>query len=249
MQVRELVKFLDEFLDISGINDACWNGLQVEGASEVTKVVGAVDAGIEIFEAAVKANADFIITHHGHFWRPVSPAIKGWARQRVKFLLDTGVSLYSAHLPLDRHREVGNNAQILRLLGAAITDEFICDGVNVSWIGTLPTQKPFSEILETIRMQVNHQAQALAFGKETIRTIAVCTGASRSAHFYEAASKADVFITGEPMEVYQTAKDMEMNVVFAGHYATEVFGIKALLTLLEQKFGVDVEFLDVPTGI
>lgn len=249
MRLKELVKFLDEYLEIHGTNDACWNGLQVEGTEEVTKIVGAVDAGNEIFEEAIRKNADVIVTHHGHFWRPVHPAVVGWAKDRIKLLLDNNMSLYAAHLPLDRHKDVGNNAQILKLLGAAITDEFIVDGTNMSWVGTLPTEKPLARIVDIIRTQVNHQAQVLPFGKEQIRSIAVCTGASKTAHFYEAANKADLFVTGEPMEVYQTAKDMRMNVVFAGHYATEVFGIKALLTLLEQKFDVDVEFLDVPTGI
>jgi len=113
----ELVSFLDTFLNIKNIQDDSYNGLQVEGKDDIKKVICAVDAGLEIFEKAVEQNADMVIVHHGMFWNGLNPCITSWKKKRVEILLNHGISLYAAHLPLDMHPDVGNNAQLLTLLG------------------------------------------------------------------------------------------------------------------------------------
>ena len=134
--LREITNFLDHYLQIDSIEDESWNGLQVEGNSRIEKALFAVDASIDTFKKAVQENADLVVVHHGHYWKYANPSLKDWGRERIDLLTNNGISLYACHLPLDRHREVGNNAQLLKLLGAEIKEEFIQHkGKNIGWIG------------------------------------------------------------------------------------------------------------------
>jgi len=249
--LSELVTWLDSYLDIGAISDSSWNGLQVEGSIEVTKVALAVDAGHEVFVKVAASDSQLMLVHHGHFWDRVDPSLTKANKERLSPLLTEGISLYAAHLPLDRHLEVGNNAELLRVLGATVTDPWhFHDGVNVSWLGEYADGLPRQEFLSRIQKHVSSSAHVLEFGPETISRVAVITGSGRSGGFYEAvAAGADTYLTGDPAYVYHAAKDMGVNVIFAGHYATETFGVKALGVKLAEKFGVDTEFIDVPTGI
>ncbi|HIE44034.1 MAG TPA: Nif3-like dinuclear metal center hexameric protein, partial [Candidatus Omnitrophica bacterium] len=123
-KLKRIVKFLDEYLNIDEIEDNSWNGLQIEGNPVVEKALFAVDAGMETFTTAVGENADLIVVHHGHFWKNLNPSVTEWAKERIEILYEHKISLYACHLPLDKHREIGNNAQLLRLLGARIKEEF-----------------------------------------------------------------------------------------------------------------------------
>ncbi|MAF80828.1 Nif3-like dinuclear metal center hexameric protein [bacterium] len=249
--LSELVSWLDSYLEIGAITDSSWNGLQVEGSTEVTKVALAVDAGHEVFVKVAASNSQLMIVHHGHFWDRVDPSLTKDSRQRLSPLLDEDISLYAAHLPLDRHLEVGNNAELLRVLGAKVADPWhFHEGINVSWLGEYTDGLPRQELLSRIQEHVTPDAHVLPFGPDAISRVAVITGSGRSGGFYEAvAAGADTYITGDPAYVYHAAKDMGVNVIFAGHYATETFGVKALGVKLAEQFGVDTEYIDVPTGI
>lgn len=249
--LKEITSFLDTYLAIHDITDNCWNGLQFEGALEFSKIVLAVDAGIETFTAAVKAQAHLLIVHHPHFWTGTNPAIVGWSKQRLALLFTHNLSLYVAHLPLDRHREVGNNAQILRLLGAKIVDEFLHEGdKNIGWIGRLPAAVPLPALAKKLNQGLATSSVVLPHGPATITTVAVVSGSGGYAGFAEAVAKrVDLYITGDTSEVYHTAKDAGINVIFAGHHATETVGLKALADVLTKKFPVETEFIDIPTGL
>ena len=251
VSLRRIVTFLDTYLDIDEIKDDSWNGLQVEGKSEVRKAVFAVDAGIDTFKRAIQENAELVVVHHGLFWRSGNPTLVDWTKERVNLLLRNGISLYASHLPLDKHREVGNNAQLLKLLGAQIKDEFgEYHGVNIGWIGELKPLVSLTEIEQRLNTELKTQCTILRFGKEKIETIAVCSGGGGHGRFLEALQKkVDLYVTGDSTEIYHAAKDAGFNVIFAGHHATETLGVKALSEVVTQKFKVEPLFLDIPTGL
>jgi dinuclear metal center YbgI/SA1388 family protein len=249
--LKKVVGFLDDYLKINDIEDSSWNGLQFEGASNVNKIAFAVDASVESFEMAASENADMLIVHHGHFWSNHDPSIKGWTKDRINALYENDLSLYGCHLPLDRHREVGNNAQILKILGAKITKEYLLHkGKNIGWIGERKKAISLKDIEQKLVDTLDAECIILPFGKDKVKSIAVCSGGGSYGGFYEAlAQNADLYITGDTAEVYYTAKDSEMNVIFAGHHTTETVGLKALSKVLEKKLKVDVLFIDLPTGL
>jgi dinuclear metal center YbgI/SA1388 family protein len=249
--LREIVNFLDQYLQIDSIEDESWNGLQVEGNSRVQKALFAVDASIDTFKEAAHDHIDLIVVHHGHYWKYANPSLTGWSKERIDLLINNGISLYACHLPLDRQREVGNNVQLLQLLGAEVKEEFIQHrGKNIGWIGETRQPVLLSKIEELLNAQLNTRCSTLPFGKEECRTIAVCSGGGGYAGFFEALNKhADLYITGDTVEIYATAKDAKMNVIFAGHHATEIVGVRALARIVEQQFAIETIFVDIPTGL
>lgn len=251
MTRNELVKWLDKYLFINEVEDRAWNGLQVEGKDEVKKIGFAVDAGIEIFEKADKAEIDFLIVHHGMFWKNWNPSFVSATKNRIEALNENGISLYCAHLPLDRHKEVGNNAQLLKIIGAEITGEFdIEEGKNISWIGEFSTPKTVEEIAEILNKKLNTECKTLPFGKDKIKTVVVCSGAGGyTTHQKAFESGVDLYITGEAIDMTAWDRDLKFNVIFGGHYATEIVGVQALSQVIEKEFNINVEFIEAPTGI
>lgn len=248
----EITEFLDTYLAINDIEDACWNGIQFEGKEEAEKIGFAVDAGSETFKKAAEKDIDFLIVHHGNFWRTANPSMKGWNKERTDLLYKNNLSLYAAHLPLDRHRIVGNNSQILKLFDANITGEFIMhQGKNIGWIGVCMAPLNIHTIEGILIEKLGDiEITSLPFGPETVKTIAVCTGGGDYANFFEALDKnVDLYITGDTSDIYHTAKDAGINVIFAGHNATETVGLKALQKVIEEKFLLPTVFIDLPTGL
>lgn len=249
--LKKITNYLNEYLAVDNFSDDSWNGLQIEGVNEIKKIVTGVTAGTELFIKAKKENADLIIVHHGHFWIKANPSMTGWSKERLSALLKNNISLYASHLPLDAHKDVGNNAQLLKLIGADITDEFHKHGdTTISWLGILKQPKSLEEISRIINKKLNIANHALPFGQKNISTIAVCSGGGGYEAFSEAqALQVDLYITGDTVEVYHNAKDAKMNVIFAGHHATETLGVQALAKKLKQKFKIPTKFINIPTGL
>lgn len=250
-KLNKIVTFLDEYLKTDDVRDSAWNGLQFEGRGTVKKAAFAVDAGVESFKMASEEKADMLIVHHGYFWDFRNPSITGWAKERMKILFENDLSLYVSHNPLDRHKEVGHNAEILKLLGAKITGEFFhYHGKNIGWIGERSKELALNEIEEKLNRELNTVCRVLPFGRKKVRTIAVCSGGGGYSGFYNALDAGvDLYITGDAVEIYHTAKDAGINVIFAGHHATETLGLKALSRTLQKKFGIETVFIDLPTGL
>ena len=250
-KLAKIVRFLDRFLEIENIKDSSWNGLQYEGKPNIKKVFFAADAGIETFGRGVDLNADLIVVHHGLFWKSMSPCLVASLKKRINVLSHHEISLYAAHLPLDRHRVVGNNAQLLKLLGAAIRGEFYeVDGKNVGWIGEFKRTVLLQTIEKKLTRHLNTQCTVLPFGKEHIKTVAVVSGGGGMSGFNEAVTAGvDLYLTGEISDVYHAAKDTSINVIFGGHHATETVGVMALSEVVKRKFKVETMFLDIPTGL
>jgi len=249
-KVKDVVKFLNNYLRIKEIKDSSRNGLQVKGKKNVSKIAFTENASLDTFEMAKKAGADLIIVHHGILWKSkykknrVSEKI---AKERMKFLVKNNMALYAVHLPLDFHRVVGNNAQLLKMI-------------------KLPDS--VFNIIKILNKNLKTKCKALLFGTKKIKTIMVCSGGGGSPKFYEAlGKKVDLYPTGETCEVYTSAKEAKFNVIFAGHYATETLGVKALMEVVKKKFSssaksyggsteafgeggkVKTIFIDDPTGL
>ncbi len=247
----ELVHFLDRYLAISEVKDSSWNGVQYEGKDEVGKVGFAVDAGVATFERASAEGADFLIVHHGHFWRSANPSISAWSKRRLQILFDRDITLYAAHLPLDCHPEVGNNVQMLSALGAAQYGAFAeSGGKEIGVLGRFEPPITCKQLEERVRQQISADVKMLSFGPDTIATIAALSGAGGRGAFHEAvAAGVDAYLTGEICELYHSARDTGANVLFAGHHATERHGLMALQKVIGERFDIETVFLDMPTGL
>lgn len=250
MQCRELVAYLDEYLALAEVPDfpnAC-NGLQVEGRSEIQRVAVAVDACQATIDQAIMREADMLLVHHGLFWGDRAP-ITGAYYRRLSALIKNDLSLYSCHLPLDAHPEVGNNHVLARQLGLMVGGMFAeREGVPLGvWADT---QMPLSELVRRVEEALDVQPLVIPTGPATVRKIGIITGGAGS-HIGEAARiGCDTFLTGEGAHhTYFEAEERGVNLIYAGHYATETVGVKALAAHLERQFGLETLFLHHPTGL
>ena len=250
MNRDELVAFLDEYLQISAYPDKSSNGLQVEGKEEVERVAFAVDTTLKTIERAAKAKADMLIVHHGMIWGGLG-YITGMHYKRLRALMENGLNLYAAHLPLDVHPEVGNNVELLRLLGLEPKGPFgEYRGLSIGYWGEFEEPQPIEKVAQIIAEKLDATVKTYEFGKREIKTVGAVSGAGAFA-LEEAWKKGiDLLITGEFGHAdYLTAIDLPQSVLVAGHYKTETLGVRALMGLLKERFGLDVFFIDEPTGL
>ena len=250
MKRDELVTYLDDYLQINAIQDSSDNGLQVEGAAEVQRLAFAVDASLAAFEEAQAAVAQMLIVHHGLFWGKAL-RVTGNHRRRLKLLLDADISLYAAHLPLDSHKTVGNSAALARRLAL---DEIVpfgeYQGLSVGYAGLLPQPLSLDDLVVRVETLLGKPVVAVwPFGSDTVRRVGIITGGGASLIDQAAAAGIDAYLTGEMSHsFYHQARELEQNVIFAGHYATETVGLQALAEHLSDRFGLETIFLDLPTG-
>jgi dinuclear metal center YbgI/SA1388 family protein len=244
-----IVAWLDEYLAIADWSDKSLNGLQVEGREEVTKVALAVDAAVATFELAARAKADLVIVHHGLFWGSPAPVV-GPLRARIASLLDSGISLYAAHLPLDAHAEVGNNMVLARLLELEAVEPFgRYEGREIGFRGRLPEPTEPAIFAARLEALLGVRPDHLAFGDGPIERVAIVSGDAAELIPEAAAAGIDAFVTGETSHIaWHVAREHRLHVLFAGHYATETLGVRALGDRLATEFGVETVFLDIPTG-
>jgi len=250
MKLKTLIDDLNGLLKIQDIVDDSLNGLQVENRGEVQKVALAVDASAAAFEKAHESGADFLFVHHGLFWdRPVS--VKGSMYHRIRLLIESNIALYAAHLPLDIHPEFGNNAQIERILGWPITNDF--GEYHGSIIGKevrFSSPVPLTQIVNDMKRKLNCEVRAWEFGKKRVCRMGYVSGGGLSLLDQAIEAGYDAFITGEPKHSsYWMAKEAGINVIFGGHYATETLGVKAVGEHIQEKWGLETVFIDLPTGL
>ncbi len=250
-KLTDIVTLLDETLRIHEVKDApvALNGLQVENNGTVSRVALAVDASQATLEAAVAAGADLLIVHHGLFWSGLRP-LTGWWKKKVETCLRGNLAVYAAHLPLDMHETLGNNACIARALGLTDVQPEIsygatCIGMAGTFGGTVgELAEKFAEVTEAPVRGAIIDASAPA-GR-----VAICSGGA-AGEIYQAAAKGyNCYLSGEELHWAATAaEDMGINLLLAGHYATETFGVEALGELLSERFGLPCTFIDMPTGM
>ncbi|MFN2382873.1 MAG: Nif3-like dinuclear metal center hexameric protein [Gemmatimonadota bacterium] len=244
-----LVAHLDEYLEIGAWSERALNGLQVEGADAVTRIALATDAALATIAGAVEAGAQALLVHHGLFWGAAEP-VAGPHRTRLAALLDGDLTLYAAHLPLDAHPQVGNNAVLAGLLEVAERAPFGRVGEQtIGWQGRLPAPLARAALAARLEALLEAPPDVLAFGPPTIARVAIVSGEGTGFIAEAAAAGVDALITGETSHIaWHRARELNLNVFFAGHYATETLGVQALGRHLAARFGVETVFLDVPTG-
>lgn len=251
LTTTELVAYLDAFLETRRYPDASNNGLQVQGAAAVTRVAFAVDACLATFRAAAKARAQLLIVHHGLFWSE-HVQITGAQHKRIKTLFDAGLGLYASHIPLDAHAEVGNNAQLARIVGLRdIAPWGLYKGQPIGCIGTLPKAAPLASVDRSLRRAIGSGgAGNRVMGGRPARRVAICSGFGLTFLNDALAAGADTLITGETShQWHHPVLESEINVIFGGHYNSETVGLRALQAHLAARFSLDTLFIDLPTGL
>ncbi len=248
--LRKLVSFLDSELSLSEFpKDESVNGLQIEGRGSVRKIGLAVDACEYVIKTADEKKIDFLFVHHGLIWGGIR-AIRGITKKRLKALLSSDISLYACHLPLDWHPRYGNNVELLRVLSIKKMGEFgEYHGKRIGYWGKTGAALSIGEFVSRADKALKTKSSFLDFGRK-VHNVGVVSGGGWSAIHDAEELGIDTFLTGEPSHsAYHLAKEMGVNLIFAGHYATETLGVKAVGAMLKKKFGLPVEFIDYPTRL
>jgi dinuclear metal center YbgI/SA1388 family protein len=248
--LSEIVDYTNDYLLVDEIED--WpnalNGLQIENSGKVTKIGAAVDVSTRVLTASAKKNIDLLIVHHGLFW-PGLQTVTGALRRQLKIAFENDIAVYSAHVPLDVHSKVGNNAQLASALGLKSTKRFLKEKGESIGLKAKPSVLR-SLLIRKLRGVIRGPVKAFNFGPREPRRVGIITGAAGSEIYRVAEAKVDTFITGEaPHWAAVAAEEIGMNLILGGHYATETFGVKALGAHLSERFGLPWEFLKFPTGL
>jgi dinuclear metal center YbgI/SA1388 family protein len=248
MKRNDLVRHLNELLRVKDIKDSSRNGLQVEGAGEVRRVALAVDACLDAYRLAAAARCQMVIAHHGLIWDGLR-SISGVQGRHVKYLLEHDLNLYGSHLPLDVHDELGNNARLAKMMGLESRERFgLYSETLISFKGVLPRPATAVELARTLQRRTGGRPMLLPFGKARNRTVGICSGGGSDLLGQAIEQGLDCYVTGEASHfTHHLAKEGGINVIFLGHYHSEKCGVQALGHHLVKTFGVEVEFLDVPT--
>lgn len=245
-----LVEEADRFLNAARIADYCPNGLQVEGRPQVRRIVSGVTASQALLDAAVEAEADVVLVHHGYFWKGEDARVTGMKRRRLQTLLGHDISLLAYHLPLDLHPEIGNNVQLARQL--EITVEGPLDPDNPKVVGLLGSlAEPMTARDFARRVQeVLGREPLLVEGAGMVRRIGWCTGGGQGYIDDAIAAGVDLFLTGEASEqTFHSARENGVSFIAAGHHATERYGVQALGDYLARRFAIEHLFIDCPNPV
>ena len=247
MNNLELEQLINQKLSSDKINDYAPNGLQVEGKTEIKKIITGVTASQALIDYAIRQNADAILVHHGYFWKSENPCILGMKGKRIKALLVNDMNLYGYHLPLDVHPELGNNAQLAKLLDIENLQPLEKGAVSIPVWGELKEPMTGKDFAEKIEKVLNRKPLiCIENGPHLIRKIGICTGGGQGYIDLAAEQGCDAFITGEVSEqTIHSAREQGLHFFSAGHHATERYGIKALGEWLAKEYGFDVEFKDI----
>ncbi len=246
--LQEIVAFCDQRTRRAEITDfdGAYNGLQLENDGTVSKIGAAVDAGTLPFQAAIEQGIDFLICHHGLYWTPPIP-LTGSNHQKIKLALDNNLAVYGSHLPLDCHPEIGNNALLAKALELKVVDTFLdYAGNDIACIAEGPTGGR-TYIAERLQALFPKTYQGIEYGSEQPQKIAFLTGSGQSAVPKLKTAGVDTLVTGELRQHhFNMAQELGLNLYPCGHYATEVFGVKALAAEVAAKFGLDWSFIEQP---
>lgn len=243
MLLNELRDYNASLLQTSLFKDYCPNGVQVEGRAGVLRIATAVTASQQVLDAAIAWGADAILVHHGYFWRSEDATIVGVRKKRIAHLLRNDVSLLAYHLPLDAHPELGNNAQLGKILGLSEQGRF--GEQNIAWLGTLERPQTLKQFTQQVEHGLQRTPQVIGDGNKSIQKVAWCSGGAQG--YFEAAiaQGADAYLTGEISEQnFHLANETGVAFIAAGHHATERYGIQALGAHLAKQFGLEHRFFD-----
>ena len=243
----ELLQAFDGLLQPERFKDYGPNGLQVEGKADISRVVSGVTASRALIEAAIAARADAIFVHHGLFWRGQDGRVTGWMKQRLQLLLAHDINLFAYHLPLDAHPELGNNAQLGRVLGLTPDARFGDQDLGFAAPAAFAHGQALADhVAQSLGRTVTWVPPDGAAAQRPIRRVAWCTGGAQG--YFEAAiaAGADVFVTGEISEPQaHLARETGVGFIAAGHHATERYGAPAVAAQVAHQFGLAHEFIEI----
>ncbi|CAH1529898.1 radiation resistance protein YbgI [Vibrio jasicida] len=252
MNNLQLEKILNEKLSPQLIKDYAPNGMQVEGKSEIKRIVTGVTASQALIDKAIELEADALLVHHGYFWKGEPEPIRGMKGKRIRSLIKNDINLYGYHLPLDIHPELGNNAELARLLDIEVEGGLEGHPQSVALFGRLKQAMTGTDFTNKINHVLNREPLHIApdNAEKMVETVGWCTGGGQD--FIELAAQhgLDAFISGEISErTTYTARELDIHYFSAGHHATERYGIKALGEWLAQEHGLDVTFIDIDNPV
>jgi dinuclear metal center YbgI/SA1388 family protein len=245
-----LVAEAQRYLNAARISDYCPNGLQIEGRPQVRRIVSGVTASQALVDAAVAAEADVLLVHHGYFWKGENPCITGMKQRRLKTLLSNDISLLAYHLPLDVHPEVGNNVQLAAQLEITVEGPLDPDDPrSVGLLGSLPEPMSPRDFARRVQ-EVLGREPLLVEGLERVRRIGWCTGGGQGYIDQAIVAGVDLYLTGEASEqTFHSARENGISFIAAGHHATERYGVQALGDYLARRFAIEHLFIDCPNPI
>ena len=250
MRRDDLVAYMDEFLKIGETRDYGPQGLQIEGTDDVQRIVATVDSGPPCIQGAVDHGADLLLVHHGLFWGQ-ERRIAGSFGRLVRRCLEADLNLYAAHLALDAHPVVGNNAVLAERLGLEVKGwwgEY--KGTPIAAMGEASPGTTLQSLVGALEQRVGPPVLVQAHGPTEVKRVGICSGGAAEMAAGAAALGCDTFLTGETDQSHIYIAESEgINVIYGGHYSTETVGVQALGEHLALKFGLDFEFVDLPTGV
>lgn len=246
-----LVNYCNQLLQSHTFQDYCPNGLQVEGAAQVERLVTGVTASQALVDAAVSAGAQMLLVHHGYFWKGEPAPVTGIKQRRLKTLLGADINLLAYHLPLDVHAELGNNAQLAKLLGWKILGGLEPENPrSVGLYGELSEAVEGSALAGQMAAILQREPLHIAGNDRPIKRIAWCTGAAQGHIDRAIALGVDAYVSGEISEpTVHAARENGIHFFAAGHHATERYGAKALGEHLAEKFGIEHQFIDIDNPV
>ncbi|AOA59026.1 Nif3-like dinuclear metal center hexameric protein [Acinetobacter larvae] len=251
-QLSDIIQWCDQTLQSNAFKDYAPNGLQIEGAREVTRIASAVTASQHAIAAAIELEAQLLLVHHGYFWKGEAAPITGMRGQRIKSLIQNDISLVAYHLPLDAHPELGNNRSIADLLQlqhieALDRNERYPIG-NIAYLAEPMSVTAFHQLLQS-RFQ-SEQIQHLAADRQMIQKIGFCTGAAQDFIHQAAQQGCDAYLSGEVSErTYYEAQEMNIHYFACGHHATERFGVQRLGAAIAEQFSIEHQYIELNNPI
>jgi len=250
-QLSDVIALCDAALEPERFRDYCPNGLQVEGAAQVSKIVSGVTASQALIDAAIEQQAQAVLVHHGYFWKGESPQIVGMKRKRLKALLKNDISLIAYHLPLDAHPELGNNARLAQLLGLSVEQGMEPDNErSVGLVGSLSEPMSGDDFATYIETRLGRRPLHINGSSGLISRVAWCTGAAQGMIDKAAELQADAYLTGEVSEpTVHSARELGIHFYAAGHHATERYGVQALGDYLSTQLDIEHVFIDIDNPV
>lgn len=248
MKLTELLDYTGHLLQVERFRDYCPNGLQVAGREQIGTIVSGVTASMALLEAAVDMGADMVLVHHGYFWKGEDARVVGIKRARLKFLLEHDLNLVAYHLPLDAHPELGNNAQLARLLGVEV-DGYFGEQLLAAY-GRLPEATSLERLGAQISDALGRTPLVVGDPNAAINKLAWCTGAAQDVLEQAIALGVDAFLTGEVSErTVHLARESGVAFIAAGHHATERYGVQALGEHLASRFGLRHQYIEIDNPV
>lgn len=250
IELKELLAYTNDLLEIDRFQDYCPNGLQVEGKPQIQRLISGVTASQALINAAIDNQTDAILVHHGYFWHGEDARIVGMKQRRIKSLLDHNINLLAYHLPLDAHPVYGNNVQLGKRLQLTVEGQFGPDIPPIGLYGRLAEPMLAVDFADHLEVKLAHRPLHVPAASKSIQSIAWCTGAAQGYIEQAIALGVDAYLTGEVSEqTVHLAREGGIHFYAAGHHATERDGARALAEHLAQQFDLEQQFIDIPNPV